>query len=191
MPLVQCKQCGSDVSQHAVQCPRCGADCTIEIPPSSHTCLECDSEYVVAVETNACPNCGNPHLRTDGYYFGGHSDISIRILDESRLRYIWGNTQAARDLGPLFTHTSNSQTRKETTYTQTGAVITFTIEKGTSEGGSFSYRGTVVPDGIEVQSQYSGHYTLGNVGPGRPRSIFLKFRRCRWQRERAAHTYNS
>lgn len=53
MALIQCKECGHEVSDKASMCPNCG--CPIE---KGNCCIECGQPIPDGV--NECPNCGCP-----------------------------------------------------------------------------------------------------------------------------------
>ncbi len=64
MALIQCSNCGKDVSDKAKICPNCGTQLIDENStpeqetPAVIVCEECGTEY--AEDAEVCPNCGNP-----------------------------------------------------------------------------------------------------------------------------------
>ena len=53
MALIDCPECGGNVSDKAVACPHCGAPPTVLID-----CFECGDK--VGMDAMACPHCGAP-----------------------------------------------------------------------------------------------------------------------------------
>ncbi len=54
MALIQCPECGKEISDQAISCPNCG----FPINKSSKLCPDCSSE--VPSEATICPKCGFP-----------------------------------------------------------------------------------------------------------------------------------
>lgn len=62
MALIQCKNCGNEVSDRALVCPHCGNH-LIDDENSTIFCEECGTEIPIGVES--CPKCGCPVNRTE------------------------------------------------------------------------------------------------------------------------------
>lgn len=60
MALIQCKNCGKEISDKAKQCPNCGENLEEEIVQDNpaHVCEECGESIPEGAEV--CPNCGCP-----------------------------------------------------------------------------------------------------------------------------------
>ena len=60
MALIQCKNCGKDVSDRAKVCPHCGTQLIEDevTQPQPIICEECGAEIPQGVDS--CPNCGCP-----------------------------------------------------------------------------------------------------------------------------------
>ena len=62
MALIQCSNCGKEISDKAKACPQCGQPVVLHAPAEDEMkpilCEECGVEIAVGME--ACPNCGCP-----------------------------------------------------------------------------------------------------------------------------------
>lgn len=56
MALINCKECGKQVSDLATSCPHCGAPVETKV-----YCKECGEQ--IAESVSVCPNCGCPRTR--------------------------------------------------------------------------------------------------------------------------------
>ncbi|MCI8595123.1 MAG: zinc ribbon domain-containing protein [Oscillospiraceae bacterium] len=65
MALIQCKNCGKEISDKALTCPHCGVQLGEKIQEEAQPliCKECRAEIPLGAE--ACPNCGHPVLQEE------------------------------------------------------------------------------------------------------------------------------
>lgn len=57
MAMIQCPECGQEISDKAKKCIHCGKVLIEEIPPTKF-CAECGKE--IPVDSQECPFCGCP-----------------------------------------------------------------------------------------------------------------------------------
>ena len=57
MSLINCPECGEQISEKATECVHCGAS-LIEEPIIEKNCLECGT--MLSDTDTSCPNCGCP-----------------------------------------------------------------------------------------------------------------------------------
>lgn len=55
MALVECKECGNEISDTAAACPKCGASVPRTVGPDEEQCPHCMT--VVHESATACPSC--------------------------------------------------------------------------------------------------------------------------------------
>lgn len=63
MALINCPECGKEISDKAVACPHCG--CPINTQPRQEVAVEDNEEYVF------CPKCMSTHVHTEQKGFSG------------------------------------------------------------------------------------------------------------------------
>lgn len=63
MALINCPECGKEISDKAVACPHCG--CPINAQPKQEVAVEDNEEYVF------CPKCMSTHVHTEQKGFSG------------------------------------------------------------------------------------------------------------------------
>lgn len=75
MPLINCYECGSQISDQAKSCPHCGAPSLPLI-----NCYECEKQ--ITDQKKACPNCGAPSKISDSDNTDNVSDNdkNIKVL---------------------------------------------------------------------------------------------------------------
>jgi RNA polymerase subunit RPABC4/transcription elongation factor Spt4 len=60
MAMIKCKECGKEMSDHAIICPNCGCENSIIF------CLECNKQ--LSSKASICPNCGCPVKKNKHIY---------------------------------------------------------------------------------------------------------------------------
>lgn len=86
MALINCPQCGKEVSDKASTCPGCGYVLTKKEPNlvSTNVCKECNE--VFPIDAGICPNCGCPIEKMDEISKTETDNVSI--AKKSKKKYI-------------------------------------------------------------------------------------------------------
>ena len=75
MALVDCRECGRDISTEARECPHCGVPEPAGGNVESGTCKECGSSITVVKDT-ICPECGEEFPLLPAYSEGAGTPVN-------------------------------------------------------------------------------------------------------------------
>ena len=73
MALIECKECGNQISDTAASCPKCGATVPRTIGPDEEQCPHCMT--VVKSTATTCPNC----RAKKGYIYSGRDGVFGKV----------------------------------------------------------------------------------------------------------------
>lgn len=69
MALIECKECGNEISDSAASCPKCGAAVPKTVGPGEEQCPHCMT--IVDEHATTCPNC----RAKKGYIYSGRDGV--------------------------------------------------------------------------------------------------------------------